>query len=125
MSAQRETGWILTSMTPGSGVAFSTWQARIGRRGIAFDADGHLHRRGDGLDLRDQLQIVFEIVHRRQEDRQIMRARFDRDGRAHRAVDEIGIGQLLLDTLLPVGTSGGLDLHHALARIGLARFGAC
>ena len=47
-----------------------------------------MQRLGGGLDLRDQFQIIFQRLHRWQEDRQIVSAWLYRDGGADRALDK-------------------------------------
>ncbi len=86
--------------------------ARIGRRGIAFDPHRLAHLLGDLLDRGDQFEEILHRLDRRDEDRQVMTARLDRHGGAH------GLGaDLLLDPLLRVALRPG-DAFRAL-------FGGC
>ena len=85
-SRQLAAGWMLTSITPGSGVTLMTFDARIVRRRIALD----VHRRAGiasavASTRRDQLEIVLEPLDRRHEHAEHAVARLDRQRGAHGA----------------------------------------
>ena len=63
-------------------------EPRVVRRRIAFDMQGKAELPGGRFDLRDQLEIVLELRHRRHEHAEHAVARLDRQRRAHRAFDD-------------------------------------
>ena len=58
-------------------------QAWIVRRRVAFDPHGPAERLGDVLDRGDEVDPVFDVGHRRQEEMQPSAARFDAERRPH------------------------------------------
>ena len=63
-------------------------QPRIRRRGVTFDAHRQAGLSRGRLGLGDEIQIVFQRLHRRDEDGQVIAPGLDGQGGAHRAFDD-------------------------------------
>ena len=88
-SRQLVAGWMLTSITPGSGVTLITSTRGIERRRIALDMDLQLHFLGGRFHRRDQFEIILQLFDRRHEGAQHAVADFDRHRGAHAAAFEL------------------------------------
>ena len=68
-SSQLAAGWMLTSMTPGSGVIWQASEARIGGREVALDANALVELLGGRLDARAEIEVVLDRLRRAAETR--------------------------------------------------------
>ena len=84
-SSQLRAGWMLTSMTPGSGVSLKWLSAVIVRRRVALDQHRQAQLGGGVLDGGDQVEVILQVLLRRHEDVQPAVARLDAQGGADRA----------------------------------------
>ena len=79
-SSQERAGWMLTSITPGSGVTLIMVDPMVGRRQVAFDRDRRLQLGRRVLDGGHQVQVVLQPFDRRHEDVQPARRAVRRTG---------------------------------------------